>query len=298
MADITGATSPIATSSSEQTVSNYAAPYVSDLLSSAATTAAQGYQPYSGAQVAGPSDLQSAAFQGIGGLTIPSAPTTAATGTLSNVIGGLGNLNKSVSDYMNPYLQNVVDVQAAEARRQAAIQNAANAKQFVNAGAFGGDRQALMQSELQRNLATQIGNIEATGLKNAYDEAQKQRMAELGLAGTTAAQLGNLGLYETQQGLAANKQAADLGSTQRDITQQGLTSDYQNFLEQRDWDKTQQQYMANTLKQLPMTTTNVYGQMPSIASSAVGGALTAAQLYNLLFPSDSNTSGTTTAPKK
>ena len=77
---------------------------------------------------------------------------------------------------MNPYLQNVVDVQAREARRQADIQRAADARKFQ--GAFGGGRQALYNAENVRNLNTQIGDIQAKGLQSAYDTALKQRLAE------------------------------------------------------------------------------------------------------------------------
>lgn len=322
-----------ATNVQENTVSNWAAPVIGGLVNSAVNTASQGYQPYGGEQVAGASNLQNSAFSGIAGLAQPNAGVTQASGDLQNTFNkyaagsdykpttfdtGLGPVG-TVQSYMNPYLQQVVDVQSAEAKRQAAIQNAANAKQFVQSGAFGGDRSALMQAELQRNLGTQLGSIEATGLNTAYDKAQAQRLAEaqLGLKGQedtsqanqfganlglqylqggtqAASNLGNLGLNQEQYGLAQNKQMADLGATQRGITQEGLTADYNNFLQQRDWDKTQQKYLKDIMSGLPIGTQNTYGQLPNATAQGLGGALTAAQVLQLLFGKSSGTSAAST----
>jgi hypothetical protein len=41
-------------------------------------------------------------------------------------------------------------------------------------GTYGGARNALMQAEQQRNLQTQMGNIQATGSQNAFQNAQQQ----------------------------------------------------------------------------------------------------------------------------
>ena len=76
---------------------------------------------------------------------------------------------------------------------------------------------------------------------------------------------------------------ADMGAVQRGIEQEGLTSDYKDFLEQRDWDKTQQQYLKSILSGLPMTTQNQYAEAPSTANQVLSGAMTAAGVYNKLF---------------
>ena len=71
--------------------------------------------------------------------------------------------NQQATQYMSPYQQNVVDVQLAEARRQADIRRNQQALGSIGRGTFGGGRQALMASEADRNLATQLGQIQATG---------------------------------------------------------------------------------------------------------------------------------------
>jgi hypothetical protein len=80
----------------------------------------------------------------------------------------------NVTQYMTPYMQNVVDVQKQEAMRDAQKQlvgaNLASSRQ----GTYGGARNALMQSEANRNLQTQMGTIQATGSQQAFNNAQQQ----------------------------------------------------------------------------------------------------------------------------
>lgn len=249
----------IATGNIESTVSDWAAPIVGGMVSAAVDTAGQDYQTYSGDQVAGTSDLQNKAFTGIDSLTTPSSISNATTAltnvynkaatqpaytgttfnntfqapqayTPSTFTSGFtapqayqGAEYQNVQSYMNPYLQNVVDVQAREARRQADIQAAQDARKFQ--GAFGGGRQALFQSEANRNLNQQIGDIQAKGLSSAYDTALKQRQAEFD-AREAQKQFG------AKQGLAAAELAAKygldaqrLGEESRQFgAKQGLTS--------------------------------------------------------------------------
>ena len=50
------------------------------------------------------------------------------------------------ANYMNPYQQQVVDVETAEARRQADIAKASRGLGSISRGTFGCGRQALMES--------------------------------------------------------------------------------------------------------------------------------------------------------
>jgi len=112
--------------------------------------------------------------------------------------------------YMSPYMQNVVGVQQREAQRASDILGAQQRGQATQAGAFGGGRQAIMEAERQRNLATQMGGIQATGLQSAFDQARQAQQfgANLGLQGKQAAMQGaGLGI----QGAQAGMQGAGLG---------------------------------------------------------------------------------------
>jgi hypothetical protein len=120
----------------------------------------------------------------------------------------------SAEAFMSPYMQNVVDIQQREAQRQADIARTGRGAQAVGAGAFGGSRQAIMEAEAARNLATQKGDIQAQGLQSAYGQAQQQFNAEQ--QARLQAQLANqqAGLTVGGQNLGARLGVQQLGAGQ------------------------------------------------------------------------------------
>jgi hypothetical protein len=196
-------------------------------MSTPGNVTAQGLTTYSmtGANnVNAPQGLQSFDVAGAGNVNAPQ-------GLSSFDIGGAGNVNaqnlntyqmggpqsytgQNVTQYMNPYQQNVVDVQKAEALRDAQKQltgaNLGSARQ----GTYGGARNALMQSEAGRNLQTQMGNIQATGSQNAFQNAQQQfnqqnQLQQNANSQNLQAALGvqQLGAGQNMQAQLANQQA-------------------------------------------------------------------------------------------
>jgi len=221
------------------------------------------YTPFTGERYADPTALQKGAFKGYEGLG-PYQATKFNTG-----LGALG----SVQDYMNPYMQNVVDAQAREARRQSNIAGQSEQAKFAQAGAFGGARDAIMRSERERNLQTQIGDIQAKGLQSAYDLALKQRLGEstLGLEaqrlGETANQFGaNYGLRSLADQLAA-------GREERGIAQQPLDFGYQQFQESQKYPYQQTTYMQSLLQGLPLTAPQYSPGLSAIATMLQGAGL-------------------------
>jgi hypothetical protein len=137
--------------------------------------------------------------------------------------------------YMTPYMQQVVDVQKRQALEDAQkaqlSQNLAAARQ----GTYGGARQALLQSERERALGTQLGDIQARGLQSAYESAQQQFERDRA-AGMTAQQRNleaALGVQQlgTQTGLQtalanlSNEQQARVTSEANRLQAQGMTQD-------------------------------------------------------------------------
>jgi hypothetical protein len=207
---------------SQSTLSPNFSPYVYNMLAKGEAAANLPYQPFTGQRFAGPSPLQQQAFQGISNLQLPAefqagsqlaALAGISAGNLGNYAPGrfanfyqtpqeytpgmydtqLGPV-KSVQDYMSPYQQNVTDITSREMRRQADIGRQAEQARLAQAGAYGGSRQAIMESERQRNLQQQMEDITTKGLQSAYDRAQAQRVAE--------SQLG----LEAQKGTEASRQ--------------------------------------------------------------------------------------------
>jgi hypothetical protein len=121
---------------------------------------------------------------------------------------------QSAQDYMSPYMQNVVDTQQREAQRTADIAGTQRGAQAARSGAFGGSRQAVMDAEAARNLSTQKGDIQSSGLQAAYQQAQSQFNADQ--ARQMQAQQANqgAGLTVGQQNLASQQATQNLGAGQ------------------------------------------------------------------------------------
>ena len=78
-----------------------------------------------------------------------------------------------IESYMSPYQQLVVDREKEEARRQSKIMEQQLGLQAAGAGSLGGYREAIMQAERQRNLEDQLGDIQAAGSQQAFQQAQQ-----------------------------------------------------------------------------------------------------------------------------
>ena len=59
-------------------------------------------------------------------------------------------------EYMSPYQKKVTEVLKEEARRDAALTRSGRAMGSIDRGTFGGARDALISSEADRNLQTQL----------------------------------------------------------------------------------------------------------------------------------------------
>ncbi len=79
----------------------------------------------------------------------------------------------TIESYMNPYQQLVVDREKDEARRQSEIMEQNIGLQSSQVGGLGGYREAIMQSERQRNLEDQMGDIQSAGSQQAFNQAQQ-----------------------------------------------------------------------------------------------------------------------------
>lgn len=256
----------------ESSLSNWAGPYVTEMLGRGAALANEPYYAYQGPLTAGESAGQTAAFQGIANLAVP-------TEQMGNFVPQQFTA-QAAQQYMNPYLQAALDPQIAEARRQAEIQRVQDAGRLTQAGAYGGSRQAIMESELNRNLLQNLSGITGTGYAQAYNQAMQQFNTEQDrqAAAQTAA---------NTYGLAALTKQAELGAAQRGITQEGIAAERAQFEEERDFPYKQVQYMQSLLQGLPIAAQSYSYSQPSQLSSVLSGAGGIMELYDLLFPGTS-----------
>lgn len=137
-------------------------------------------------------------------------------------------------EYMSPYMQDVVEQQKQAAVQDYARQLPGMGAAAARAGAKGGTREALVQAEARRGLQDRLGDIEATGRQQAFQQAQQQFGADRA-ALMQAQQLNQAaGLTTGQQNLAARLGVQQLG-TQAGLQaalanqQAGLTTGQQNL---------------------------------------------------------------------
>jgi hypothetical protein len=289
--------SPTSGAANMSTLSDWAGGYVTDMMGKAQALSNAPYQVYQGPMTAGESDLQNKMFQGLGGLSFPNqlgqsfsssgayqpptmAPNTFAnqpigTGAGATPLGSTGTSGATgatgttatpniAQQYMNPYLQSVLQPQMEELRRQSQINAQPGLAKLTQAGGFGGGRQAIMESENNRNLLQAQNQAIGTGYSNAYDKAMQQFNTEQGQAKTLADLMGTA------------------GAQQRGIEQEGITADYNEFLAQRDYPQKQVQFLQSMLQGLPISTVSNVPQSQTGAQQAIGGMTSVYQMLQNL----------------
>lgn len=294
-------------------------PYAMQTLGKAQELTNQPYQSYQGPQVAGFSDMQNQAFQGVGNQQVAGELNDASglasmAGQRAGQVGSYdptqfgyqGFGNQSAQDYMSPYMQNVVEMQ-----KQGAVQDYARSIPGMGAnaarmGGLGGSRNAIVQAEAQRNLGNTMGNIQATGSQAAFQNAQQQfnadqmRRLQTQQAGEQSRQFGaNLGMQGLQQQLAAagmlgnigsmrygqesgiNQARLSAGSLQQQQQQRQYDQDMQNFANAQNYPYKQLGFMSDLVRGTPTGSSvqSVYGGQPSTLGQVAGLGLGIGSLY-------------------
>ena len=292
---------------SQTTIPDYARPYVENLLGQSAALTDLEYNPYmqyQGDRTAQFSPLQRQSYENAALMT--SAPQLQDASALAGT-AGLGALNTQYTfrpadfssadaqSLMSPYMQNVVQRQQQDAQRQADIARQAQGAQAARAGAFGGSGDYLMRAQAAGNLARQKGDIMASGLQNAFQNAQQQYNVQnqlnaqqqqfgagLGLQGLQTANqaaqnLANIGQTQYGQNMGVNQLQNQYGLQQQQQAQNILNTQYQDYLNSQNYPYKQLGFMSDLLRGLPLTqqASTVYQAPPSMASSLVGLGTTA-----------------------
>ena len=260
--------------STSSSLSSWAGPFVTDMLGEAAGIAKAPYQAYTGPLTAGASDLQNKAFAGA--KTVADAgydPTKFTSGTFGV---------EQAQQYMNPYLSAVLDPQMKELQRQADITRIGDAGRMTRAGAFGGGRQAIMESEGNRNLLNTQATTLGQGYSNAYDKAMGQfnTQADRDMGAQKASE--DSRQFSANFGLKSLADLERMGATQRQITGEGIAADKAQFEEARDNPAAMVKFKRDLITGLPMSTsTNTKLPMDSLGEmiSSVGGL---SQFYAML----------------
>jgi hypothetical protein len=246
---------PATNTSTAGNLADWAGDAITTNIGQGIAAANQPYQAYKGPLTAGASDLQQQQFAGISNLAQTGvAPTQYTKGTFGV---------EQAQQYMNPYIQTALDPQLKEMQRQADIARLSDAGRLTKAGAFGGSRQAIMESEGRRNLLDKQSQAIGTGYANAYDKAAAQYNADMnrGLSTEQAQQAANMDSANFSRGILSDLGQA--GATQRGIESEGIKADKDQFEEARDWDLKMAQIKQGLFTGMPVATqVNTANQNP------------------------------------
>lgn len=300
------------------------APYAQQVLGQAQTltdTSTNPYMQYQGERVAQFAPMQMQSYENAA--MMQGAPQLKDATALAGQ-AGLGALNTSftynpyqtksftgpgmASQYMSPYMGEVVARQQQDAQRQADIAGTQQQGEATRAGAFGGSRDAIMRAEAARNLSRQQGDIFAQGQQAAYQQGMGQFNAEqaatanaaqlnaqqgqfgagLGLQGlqtamTGANALGSLGNTQYQQNIGINALQNQYGLQQQAQMQKDIDTKYGDFLNYQNYPYKQLGFMSDIVRGAPLTQTgsSVYQAPPSTAQTIASLGLGAAGISKM-----------------
>ena len=248
-------------------------------------------------------DAMARAQQGIGAyqpfLDAAQASQAAALGTTGAGVQALGQMNFDPSRaqaFMDPYQQSVTNEALKEIDRQAAMAQNQLAGKAVQAGAFGGSRFGLQQSETARNAQDLKSRRIFEDLSRNYQQAQSAAQAANTQRMQQAQQFGNLGKQtsgiggmmaglgaQTQQlGQSDINQLMGIGGMQQQLAQRMFDTDTANVAAMENAPFQRLSAGAGILGQLlpggagtqvvaPFAQTNPYAQAAGLFATGAGG---------------------------
>jgi len=273
------------------------APFIKDILGKSQALykerMAEGFVPFEGQTLADVTADQLAAQEGLRSLVGSQA-------------GGLQEARELVrrqtqqataeqlQPFMNPYQQAVTDIAKRKAQERFEQETLPGLrKQAIDAGAFGGSRAAMRESQARDAQARLLADIQAKGDLAAFQDARqafeqqktRERQAAEGLSGLTGAE------FQARRAELGGLEA--VGREQQQRQQQLLDESYQRFLQERGFPEQQlgtyQGFVSGASPFLRTTQTTMGPQQfqPSPIASALGtaaaglGTFKAAQDLNL-----------------
>lgn len=288
--------------------------YIADLLTSAqnlfkpTSEGGKGLtMPFVQQQLAGLSEGQqqaiSSALSGVGAYQPFLQQAQAGLTGAMQTAAGAGMDPNAYKEYMDPYLDDVVQRAQDDIGRQGRIQEQQAAAQAVGSGAFGGSRQAVLQGEIGRNTLEQQARtgerLRSAGFsqasKLAQDAATQQlRQAQLtgGLAQGLAGGISQLGMQGQQMAGQDINTLLGIGGLQQQQAQQDMNVDQANKLAQQQLAFQQLGFLGDIFRGVPalqQQTTRTYTPPPSLLSQGIG--LLGAGLYGGFFNSPTAAAG-------
>jgi hypothetical protein len=193
---------------SEVQVPQYQESAYKDLFSAGRQAASLPFVPYTGPMVAGFSPDQLAGFDAARGLF----GETQAFSPVSQ-LQDLAQTPFDVSSYMSPYIEGVIDPALRGIQERQDIAELQAQDKAIKAGAFGGSRGTLLETEAAKPYIQQAADTEAQLLQSGYEQAlrtnaQQQAFQSGLLSDLFSQQLKGIGLLSGFGGEQQNLQQA------------------------------------------------------------------------------------------
>ena len=237
-------------------------PFISDIFEKSQAVQeqrqAEGFQPELTQQLAPFTPDQQTAFEGIRQQVGQTRPLFEEATELARSSARGATDPAELAALMNPFLRNVVDIEKREAERVADVQEQQLAARAAQAGAFGGSRAGIIEAERQRNLATQLGDIESRGLALAFQDAQNRLQNQFGREASAAGQLSALGTAIPAQTFKELGALSGIGAAEQQQGQRALDIATQQAREEFGFPQQTLQDFSSILRGFPLpATTNV-----------------------------------------
>ena len=256
------------------------APFIKDILGKSQALYKQrmdeGFVPFEGQTLADVTADQLAAQEGLRGLVGSQAAGLQEARELARRQTQEATA-ETLQPFMNPYQQAVTDIAKREAQERFEQETLPGLrKQAIDAGAFGGSRAAMRESQARDAQARLLADIQAKGDLAAFQDARKafeaqktrERQAAEGLSGLTGRE------FEARRAELGGLEA--VGREEQQRQQQLLDESYKRFLDERRFPEQQlgqyQGFVAGASPFLGTTRTETSPQQfqPSPIASALG----------------------------
>jgi hypothetical protein len=282
---------------SQQTVTNTSLPeeffpYLERLMNQGESISARPYEAYPGQRLADFSGSTLQSFDQTAGAqgsfqpffdTAQSGVNSAMEGTVNAAGGQARDVyagqwgTAAANQYMDPYLSTVMDRQFGRMERQYGRDVQGLDARAREAGAYGGSRHAVLESNMRDDFLDRVSDQEAQAMSNAYntgmeaysgdqsrwlqaqganqqaDQEMYQRwMSGAGQMGQLAGQAAGMGGQYSDLLYGDADALRRMGLTQEQMSQAGLDMGYQDFVNQRDYERQNLAMMSGLLRGIPM----------------------------------------------
>lgn len=220
-------------------------PYAKDIATQAQNIAAEEYIPYEQDRVAPTTAAQRSALEQTKQMGpseyFPAAGLAALQSTQAFGV-------PQAQAYMSPYQQAVTDIAKREAVSEGQQMLQQIGSDAARAGAFGGSRQGLLESQQYSDLGRRLNEIQARGSQAAFENAQAQFDRDRTARARGAELLGGLGTTSQAAELQRLSALERAGTLEQAEQQRLLDLQYQDFLRQREFPKEQLGFYSSMVR--------------------------------------------------